>query len=101
MHIAATWDFSGEAFFYINGEEIATAKEFAGFPEFHESPRIGGNNIFKYRATTSGAHGVIDEFAIYNEALSQKDIQRDMEFLVSDVKPEGKIALTWGRIKTE
>ena len=46
--------------------------------------------------TTSGAHGIIDEFAIYREVLSQKDIQRDMEFLVSDVKPEGKLAVTWG-----
>ena len=101
MHIAATWDFGGDAFFYINGEEIDTRNEFAGFPEFHESPRIGGNNIFKYRPTTSGAHGVIDEFAIYSEALSQEDIQRDMEFLVSDVKPEEKIAVTWGRIKSE
>ena len=101
MHIAATWDFGRDAFFYINGEEIATAKGFAGFPKFHESPRIGGNNKFKYRATTSGAHGVIDEFAIYSEVLSQKDIQRDMELLVSDVKPEGKLAVTWGRLKDD
>ena len=66
MHLAATWDFGGSAYFYIDGEEVATAKGFAGFPAFHESPRIGGNNKFKYRATTSGAHGVIDEFAIYS-----------------------------------
>jgi hypothetical protein len=99
MHIAATWDFGGDAFFYLDGEEIATAKGFAGFPKFHESPRIGGNNKFKYRATTSGAKGVIDEFAIYSEVLSQKDIQKDMELLVSDVEPEGKLAVTWGRIK--
>ena len=59
----------------------------------------GGNNKFKYRATTSGAHGVIDEFAIYSEALSQKDIQKDMEILVSDVEPHGKIAVTWGEVK--
>ena len=99
MHVAATWDFGGSAFFYLDGEEVATAKGFAGFPAFHESPRIGGNNKFKYRATTSGAHGVIDEFAIYSEALSQKDIQRDMEMLVSDVEPHGKIAVTWGEVK--
>ena len=101
MHIAATWDFGGDAFFYIDGKEVATAKGFAGFPGFHESPRIGGNNKFKYRATTSGANGVIDEFAIYSEVLSQKDIQRDMDLLVSDVESEGKLAVTWGRIKTQ
>ena len=101
MHVAATWDFGGSAFFYLDGEEVATSKGFAGFPKFHESPRIGGNNKFKYRATTAGAHGVIDEFAIYSEVLSQKDIQREMEMLVSDVKPEGKIAMTWGRLKSE
>ena len=101
MHIAATWDFGGDAFFYIDGKEVATAKGFAGFPKFHESPRIGGNNKFKYRATTSGANGVIDEFAIYSEVLSQKDIQRDMDLLVSDVESEGKLAVTWGRIKTQ
>ena len=72
MHLAATWDFGGDAFFYIDGEEIATAKGFAGFPKFHESPRIGGNNKFKYRATTSGAKGVIDEFAIYSEVYPKR-----------------------------
>ena len=101
MHVAATWDFGGDAFFYIDGEEVATVKGFAGFPEFHEAPRIGGNNKFKYRVAASGANSIIDEFAVYSEALSQKDIQRDMEFLVSDVKPEGKLAVTWGRIKSE
>ncbi|MYK16749.1 LamG domain-containing protein [Candidatus Poribacteria bacterium] len=101
MHIAVTWNFVDDAFIYINGEEVATKTGIGPFPEFHRPPRIGGNNKFNYRVAASGANGVIDEFAIYGEALSDKDIQTEMDLRVSDVEPEGKLAVTWGRIKSE
>ncbi len=101
MHVAVTWNFEDEAFLYINGEEVATKAGIGPFPEFHRPPRVGGNNKFNYRVAASGANGVMDEFAIYGEALSAKEIQTEMDLRVSDVKPEGKLAVTWGRIKAQ
>lgn len=99
MHVAVTWDFEEEAFLYINGEEVATKAGIGPFAEFHKPPRIGGNNKFNYRVAASGANGVMDEFAIYSEALSAKEIQTEMDLRASSVEPEGKLAVTWGRIK--
>ena len=101
MHVAVTWNFEDEAFLYINGEEVATKVGIGPFPEFHRPPRVGGNNKFNYRVATSGANGVMDEFTIYSEALSGKAIQTEMDLRVSDVAPEGKLAVTWGRIKAD
>ena len=101
MHVAVTWDFEDEAFLYINGEEVATKAGIGPFAEFHKPPRIGGNNKFNYRVAASGANGVMDEFAIYSEALSAKEIQTEMDIRASSVEPEGKLAVTWGRIKSK
>ena len=62
---------------------------------------VGGNNKFNYRVAASGANGVMDEFAIYSETLSAKDIQTEMDLRASSVEPEGKLAVTWGRIKSK
>lgn len=99
MHVAVTWNFVDEAFLYINGEEVATKAGIGPFPEFHRPPRVGGNNKFNYRVAASGANGIMDEFAIYGEALSAKEIQTEMDLRVSDVEPEGKLAITWARVK--
>lgn len=101
MHVAVTWNFEDEAFLYINGEAVATKAGIGPFAEFHKPPRIGGNNIFNYRVAASGANGVMDEFAIYSEALSVKEIQTEMDLRASSVEPEGKLAVTWGRIKSK
>ena len=39
-HIAATWDFdASEAMFYVNGEEVASAKDVGDFPPLNTKPR--------------------------------------------------------------
>lgn len=55
--------------FYVNGEEVATAKDIGDFPPLNPNPRIGFNNAPVYKIADHGADGVIDEFAIYSEAL--------------------------------
>ncbi len=43
--------------------------------------------------------GALDELSIYNYALSEAELARDMEAPVTAVKPGGKLASTWGGIK--
>ncbi len=52
-------------------------------------PDLGGGTL----------EGILDEFAIYNRALSADEIKQDMEGITSAVKPIGKLANTWAGIK--
>ena len=47
--------------------------------------------------------GIIDDVAIYNRALTEKEIRTDMEegVLPLAVHPTEKLATTWGRIKAD
>ena len=99
-HIAATWDFgSGKANFYINGEEAASSDGLGKFPELTPKARIGFNAESGYKAADNGANGIIDEFAIYDKALSADEIKRDMKQLAYSVEPDHKLATVWGNIK--
>jgi hypothetical protein len=49
-------------------------------------------------------NGIIDEVAIFNEALSEGDIKNITKRGIvnaSDVSPSGKLATAWGKIKTQ
>jgi len=43
--------------------------------------------------------GTIDEVVIYNRALSEKEIQEDMNGVFQSVSPSGKLATTWAAVK--
>ena len=46
--------------------------------------------------------GAIDDVAIYKKALTEEEIQRDMEGIkAAAVFPSGKLATSWGKIKTQ
>jgi len=49
--------------------------------------------------------GIIDEVAIFNVALSEKDLgsimTKGLEAIRSDVFPSGKLTTTWGDIKQQ
>ena len=45
--------------------------------------------------------GIIDEVAIWDEARSQAQIKRDMEDLSLAVEASGKLAIAWGKVKTQ
>ncbi|HIE28050.1 TPA: LamG domain-containing protein, partial [Candidatus Poribacteria bacterium] len=79
-HVAATWDFDkSEAKFYVNGKEISNVGGMGTFPPLNPKPKIGFNVGTGYMAATNGADSVIDEFAIYNEALDEKAVKTEME----------------------
>jgi len=42
---------------------------------------------------------VIDEVAIFNRALSEEEVQAAMGGIETAVKPEGKLAASWGSVK--
>jgi hypothetical protein len=93
-HIAGTYD--GEIFkVYVDGE---MKKEWAykgKMPENTAAVTIG-------RRSKSGDclfDGQIDEVAIFNRALTQKEIQEAMQGISTAVGLKGKLANTWGSIK--
>lgn len=46
-------------------------------------------------------HGTIDEVTVYNRALTQKEIQEDMNGVLLAVSPSGKLTTTWAAVKGE
>jgi arabinan endo-1,5-alpha-L-arabinosidase len=101
-HLAATWEYNGgTAAFYINGEQVAAPpKKTGATPNLNPNPRIG-LSATNYIAAANSAEGVIDEFVIYDRALSADEIKADMESTALAVDPQDKIATVWGRIKAE
>jgi len=100
-HLAATWDFdASEAMFYVNGKEVASAKDVGDFPPLDTKPRLGFNNQHAYKIAANGADGVIDQFVIYPKALDSNEIQRDMIELDYAVDLSYKLPTLWGRIKS-
>jgi len=97
-HAAATWtEKSGEVTIYVNGKEENTAVA-AGKVSFKANRQlaIGGNDQMNYPGTNL-FDGIIDEFRIYNRALSQDEIREIMSAL--DVFPKGKLPIAWGELK--
>lgn len=97
-HVAATWtEESGETTIYVNGSEKNTAVA-AGKASFKAGRQlaIGGNDQMNYPGTNL-FDGIIDEFRIYNRALSKDEIREIMSEL--DVSPKGKLTVTWGELK--
>ncbi|MFQ6036510.1 MAG: LamG-like jellyroll fold domain-containing protein, partial [Sedimentisphaerales bacterium] len=79
-HIATTWDFdAGNAFFYINGEEVGSVPGLGQFPPLNANPKIGFNVGTGYMPAHNGADGIIDEFAIFARALTVQEIQEAMK----------------------
>ena len=100
FHCAVTWDFTGEPpFLYIDGKEQATSRKIGGgFPALHEKPRFGWETV-QYIALTNGADGIIDEISFWARALAENEIQEMMDVSL-DVEAVGKLAVTWGKLKT-
>jgi len=94
-HIAAVYDFNkGELRIYINGELDAKHTvngEIVG--------NMSGDHWFGNRLDGAWPYGgFLDEFAIYNRALTADEIQMDMRTVLS-VAPLEKLAATWAAVK--
>jgi len=91
--LAGTWD-GGAIRLYIDGN-LDREMSCAGTLLANDEPLFigarGGTQRFLI--------GALDEVRIYNYALSEAELVRDMESPVAAVEPIGKLATTWGSIK--
>ncbi len=104
-HLAATWDFdeaggSGGKV-YLNGDLLKELGSLGGFPPLNPVCKIGFNADPGYFPANNGADSIMDEFAIYNRALDEDEVQRDMVELATAVEPSHKMPVMWGSIKAE
>lgn len=83
---------------YENGEAIDTIA--------HNGDINPGNGLLRFAARTDNDdgkfNGMLDEIAIFSEALSEEEIREIMELgfqAYMTVRPAGKLATTWARIK--
>ena len=95
FHIAGVFD-NGKEVLYINGQKIGEVTDpIKILPDSDLPVYIGcvdpANYFFK---------GELDDIAIYNRALTQAEIQRDMGSISpASVNSVGKLANTWAAIK--
>jgi hypothetical protein len=97
-HVAGTFDHkTGILKIYVNGKQDGERNIKADKIGTNDQPlAIGGNPGNNSR----WFNGVIDEVVIYNRALTEAEIERDMMFSVkADVELEDKATATWGSIK--
>ena len=79
---------------YVDGKEQGRRAAAKGFKQGKAQLRIGGT---RERA----ASFAMDEFGIYDRALAAKEVALDAKGVFLSVEPQGKLATTWGRLKTD
>ncbi len=78
---------------YIDGKEEARYGVKRDFIQGKGHLRIGGSRI-------RAASFAMDEFGLYNRALTEKEVVMDAKGQFLSVEPERKLTTTWGRLKT-
>ena len=78
---------------YINGKQEAIYNAKRNFIQGKGHLRIGGSRI-------RAASFAMDEFGLYNRALTEKEVELDAKGQFLSVEPEQKLTTTWGRLKT-
>ena len=101
MHIGVTYDLSEKKVnFYIDGTLDASHD----FPELKTSKKslFIGKHIHSTLGDSQFWDGLIDELAILNVALTEKEIKEAMNGLkeIAAVDAKGKLTTTWSSIKT-
>ena len=86
---------------YVNGEFIGAQPENFRWPKFKEAAiYIGaGENPNLHKVEDA----IIDEVVIYAKALTEQEVNESMKLsvpVVLDVEASGKLAVTWGELKT-
>ena len=101
FHAAGTYD--GKATkVYVNGTEMGKAGQSGDFG-VNNAPVLVGYRLRDMTTPDMFFEGVIDDVAIYNRALTKKEIRTDMEegVLPLAVQSAGKLTTTWSRIKSK
>ena len=94
-HVAMVYD-GDEVRIYLDGELDGEVARSGDINENEASVWIGkkaNENIW--------IDGMLDEIRILNIAITEEQIQEDMEGIVFAVEVTGKLTTTWGRIKTD
>jgi hypothetical protein len=78
---------------YINGEEVDNFDVKRDFVQGKGHLRIGGSRI-------RAASFAMDEFQLYDRALTEKEIALVFKGIFLSVEPQAKLTTTWGRLKT-
>ncbi len=93
--LAGTWD-GASIKLYIDGN-LDKAMDCAGTLLTNTEPMFIGARA----GTSRFVVGALDEVMVYNYALSQDDLKRDMAnpFSTTAVSPMSKLAVTWGAMK--
>ena len=108
IHIAGVYD-GKEMRIYLDGQldegeagnDFVNPQEQSGEIIVSEGPlTLGSEQIWN----SAVYHGLMDEVAIFSSALTAQEMQALFREGVADftgVQPEGKLAISWGRIKIE
>ena len=76
---------------YINGEEKDKTR-IQNFQQGEGQLRIGGTRI-------RGASFLMDEFQLYDRALTKKEMEAVFKGIFLSVEPQAKLTTTWGSLK--
>ena len=97
VHFAGTYDSeSGDVKTYFDGEETNTATGNGKMSDnWGVRAGIGHHNNDRWLS------GLLDEFYMFSRALSEDEVMEVMNGILLSVEPEGKLATTWGSIKSQ
>jgi hypothetical protein len=80
-HLAATYD-GANLKLYVNGTEVGSSARTGSINTSTGALRIGGNSVW-----SEWFNGLIDEVRVYSHALTQAEIQTDMNTPIQDNTP--------------
>ena len=90
--------------FYLDGEEVAAGNDNTGDSISNENSLWFTSQDPDDPTGTPGRRvpGIMDEFRIYNRALSEQEIQKNYGVLSNrtSVDAAGKLAALWAQLKT-
>ena len=91
-HIAGVKQ-GGSLIIYVDGKERGRHAVAKDFKQGKAQLRIGGTR-------ERSAHFAMDEFGLYDRALTAKEVALDAKGVFLSVESQYKLATTWGRLKT-
>jgi len=95
QHLAVTFK-SGEWVTYLDGEQLNNKTDVVGKMAPDGNPLVVGDE----RPQNRLFEGLIDEVAVFNRPLSQKEVKQIMNGISTSVEPTDKLATTWSRLKS-
>ncbi len=97
VHLAGTYD-SDNSNIYVNGE-LDAPKKLGG----NIDANVDEGVVIGHYYSNAGRwfHGIIDEVAIYNQAIPEGEVQELYTGSIEAVSPKSRLAVSWGKLKTK